>query len=52
MMQYNNAPAHGSADDVAVANADTRGRTIISLEAQSPNVLDLNVLDLGLFNSI
>ncbi|KAG6960655.1 hypothetical protein JG688_00009491, partial [Phytophthora aleatoria] len=52
IIQRDNAPAHISPEDPAFLDAVAQCGHAIRLKCQPPNSPDLNVLDLGLFNSI
>jgi hypothetical protein len=51
-LQMDNAPAHCSTNDPAIAAACTALNLTLTLYCQPPNSPDLNVLDLGVFNAI
>ena len=52
IIQQDNAKPHCAIDDPALVNATTEDNWNISFRCQPPNSPDLNVLDLGYFNSI
>jgi hypothetical protein len=52
IIQQDNAKPHCSVDDSSLVEAATEGTWKISFRCQPPNSPDLNVLDLGYFNSI
>jgi len=51
-IQQDNAKPHTTPSDVVVAAAGIEGRWSIQLKNQPPNSPDLNILDLGFFNTI